>query len=218
MKENKLLKSEEKKGFGQLMINALCPADKRGVRHLILALFALATLAASIGVVIYYICGPMEGYLHADYTDTIYWANATYESGKIIDPDFKYAGILPFSASIWFIPYIAIFGVTMTAQKLGMITYLVLQAAAIWFMLRSFKWSVSGTSFTISAFLLLLSGSEKLREMMWGHVIYYSLAALLLCVGLGLICRFSEAKVKISCSELSLSAKKISSAEKRFCV
>lgn len=177
------------------MMKALCPEDKRGWKNLIFTLLALTTVAATFGVVIYYICGPMEGYLHADYTDTIYWANATYESGKILDPDFKYAGILPFSASIWFIPYIAIFGVTMTAQKLGMITYLVLQAAAIWFMLRSFKWSVASTSLTISAFMLLLSGSDKLREMMWGHVIYYSLAALLLCVGLGLVYRLSEKKL-----------------------
>ena len=186
---------QEKKGFWQIMMKALCPEGKMGWKHLIFALLALATVAATFGVVIYYICGPMEGYLHADYTDTIYWANATYESGKILDPDFKYAGILPFSASIWFIPYIAIFGVTMTAQKLGMITYLVLQGAAIWFMLRSFKWSISSTSLTISAFMLLLSGSDKLREMMWGHVIYYSLAALLLCVGLGLVYRLSEKKL-----------------------
>ena len=182
----------KKKCLWQYLMNALCPEEKRGTRHLIFVLLSLATMVASLGVVIYYICGPMEGYLHADYTDTIYWANASYESGKVLDPDFKYAGILPFSANLWFIPYIAIFGVSMTAHKLGMITYLVLQSAAIWFMLRSFKWSISSTSLTISAFLRLLSGSEKLREMMWGHVIYYSLAVLLLCVGLGLISRLSE--------------------------
>ena len=188
----------EKKSFSDILMKALCPPDKLGMKNLIFTILCLFAALAGLGVVIYYICGPMEGYLHGDYTDTIYWANATLESGKVLDPDFKYAGILPFSANIWFVPYIALFGMTMTAHKLGMITYLILQAAAIWFMLRSFKWSVASTSLTITSVLLLLSGSEKLREMMWGHVIYYSLAALLLCVGLGLVFRLSEARMEFS--------------------
>ena len=44
----------------------------------------------------------------------------------------------------------------------------------------------------ISALLLILSGSEKLREIMWGHVIYYSLALLIICVGTGLVFRFEK--------------------------
>ena len=103
MSKDKTLMPEKKSAL-QLVMNALCPPEKRSAKHLVFVLLALATLAASIGVVIYYICGPMEGYLHGDYTDTIYWANASYESGKILDPNFKYAGILPFSANIWFVP------------------------------------------------------------------------------------------------------------------
>ena len=188
-------KLREKREVWEVLKKAICPPDKRDTKHLIFAVLSLGSMLAAISIVIYYILGPMEGYLHSDYTDTMYWANASLESGKILDPNFRYAGILPFSANIWFIPYIAIFGFGMTAHKLGMITYLVLQSAAVWFMLRSFKWSVSSTSLTISAFLLLLSGSDKLREMMWGHVIYYSLAILLLCVGIGLFCRISEKRV-----------------------
>lgn len=184
--------SKTSKNFIGIITARLCPEGNRTVKNLIFTLISIALAIASLGAVIYYICGPMEGYLHADYTDTIYWANASYESGKILDPDFKYAGILPFSANLWFIPYIAIFGVSMTAHKLGMITFLILLSAAVWFMLRSFKWSVASVSLTLSALLMLLSGSDKLREIMWGHVIYYSLALLLLCVGLGLIARLTE--------------------------
>lgn len=38
----------------------------------------------------------------------------------------------------------------------------------------------------VTALLLLLSSSEKLREIFWGHIIYYSLGILFLLVGLAL--------------------------------
>jgi hypothetical protein len=84
--------------------------------------------------VIYFICGPMEGYLHADFTDTIYWANASLESGKIFDPEFRYAALLPFSANLWFTPLIAVFGVSMTTQVIGMSIFAVIFALSLWFM------------------------------------------------------------------------------------
>ena len=100
--------------------------------------------------------------------------------------------MLPFSASLWFIPIIKLFGVTMRAQIIGMSVFLVLFTTAIWFMCRSMNWSVRATCSMISALLLILSGSEKLREIMWGHVIYYSLALLIICVGTGLVFRFEK--------------------------
>lgn len=172
----------------------LYPNEENGTGNVVLPFILAAIAVACVGLLIYYICGPMEGYLHGDYTDTIYWANASFVSGKVISPDFAYAGILPFSANLWFIPLIAVFGVSMTAQKIGMVIFLLLFVAAIYFMCRSFKWSLSWTSVTVIIMTMLLSGSDKLREIMWGHVIYYSLALLLLIVGLGLVPRLLKVK------------------------
>ena len=153
----------------------------------------LALLAVlSVGIVIRYIAGPMEGYLHSDYTDTIYWAQASFESGTVFNPDFKYAALLPFSANLWFIPLIAVFGVTMKAHVIGMIIFLLLFVGAIYFMCRSFDWSIPWTAVSVIAMVLLLSGSNKLREIMWGHVIYYSLALLLVFFGVGFIARIDK--------------------------
>ena len=163
-------------------------------------IFVLIALAS----VIYFICGPMEGYLHADFTDTIYWANASIESGKVFDPEFRYAALLPFSANLWFMPLIAIFGVSMTAQVIGMTVFAILFALSLWFMCRSFKWSVYATSATVAAVMLLLSLSEKLREIMWGHVIYYSLILTLVFVGLGLAARLLRAKPEKSPKYIAL--------------
>ncbi len=146
----------------------------------------------SLGICLYYIVCLSKGDFHSDCTDSLYWANATVESGKVFDENFRYAAMLPFSASLWFIPIIKLFGVTMRAQIIGMSVFLVLFTTAIWFMCRSMNWSVRATCSMISALLLILSGSEKLREIMWGHVIYYSLALLIICVGTGLVFRFEK--------------------------
>ena len=157
--------------------------------------FALLAVAA----VIYFICGPMEGYVHSDFTDTIYWANASLESGRVFDPNFRYAALLPFSANLWFIPLIAIFGVSMTAQVIGMIIFALIFAASLWFMCRSLEWSVSWSSITVGITMLILSSSVKLREIMWGHVIYYSLILVLLFVGLGLAVRLLRKRTPTLC-------------------
>lgn len=160
-------------------------------KHWISALSVVLAIL-SFGICLYYIVCLSKGDFHSDCTDSLYWANATVESGKVFDENFRYAAMLPFSASLWFIPIIKLFGVTMRAQIIGMSVFLVLFTTAIWFMCRSMNWSVRATCSMISALLLILSGSEKLREFMWGLVIYYSLALLIICVGTGLVFRFEK--------------------------
>lgn len=160
-------------------------------KHWISALSVVLAIL-SLGICLYYIVCLSKGDFHSDCTDSLYWANATVESGKVFDENFRYAAMLPFSASLWFIPIIKLFGVTMRAQIIGMSVFLVLFTTAIWFMCRSMNWSVRATCSMISALLLILSGSEKLREIMWGHVIYYTLALLIICVGTGLVFRFEK--------------------------
>lgn len=158
------------------------------------ALTFVAVIAAivSFGICLYYILYPSQGYFHSDCTDSLLWANATVESGNVFDENFRYAAMLPFSSSLWYVPLISIFGMTMNVQLVGMAIFLVLFTAAIYFMCRSFGWSVAASCGMISALLLGLSGSDKLREIMWGHVIYYSLALIVICVALGLCQRLSK--------------------------
>jgi len=171
---------------------------KWGIAYTVFAgIVALLTLVC-LGLIVGYIVGPMEGYLHADYTDTIYWANASFESGKVFNPDFKYAALLPFSANLWFIPLIALFGVSMKTQVIGMIVFLIVFAASMYFMFRSFGWSIPWTGTAIIITTLLMSGSDKLREMMWGHVIYYSLALVLFCLGIGAVKRLSDMRLSLN--------------------
>ena len=151
-------------------------------------------VALILGSVIYYILFPSKGYFHADCADTIYWANASVEAGRTFDPSFYYAALLPFGTSLWLIPLIKLFGMTFAVHITGMIIFALVFSAAILYMGKQLAWSKAWALYMMAAMLLLLSGSEKLREIMWGHVIYYSLGLLLLILGLALLCRSDNGK------------------------
>lgn len=161
----------------------------------LLLFFGVMAGVLGLYTVLYYIIGPSEGYLHSDCTDSLFWALATHESGEVVSPDFHYAAILPFGASVWYIPLISLFGVSMKTQIIGMVIFALLFALSIVFLCRSLKWSWPASFVAMSAVLLAVSGSDKLREIMWGHTIYYSLGLLLLFFGLGLAIRVMECRL-----------------------
>ncbi|MBO5269233.1 MAG: hypothetical protein J6B77_00500 [Clostridia bacterium] len=159
----------------------------RKVKNLLPLILCAAAALFAFALAVYFIVGPAEGYFHADCTDTILWAQATFDSGKVFNPDFNYAALLPFGANLWLVPLIAIFGVTMQTHVIGMIIFAVLFMGAIVFLLRRMKWSYPWTLGTAAMIFMILSSSEKLREIMWNHVIYYSLGLLLFFFMLALV-------------------------------
>ncbi len=157
------------------------------------ALIATLPLFAALYLAFYYIYGPGEGFFHSDCTDTMYWANAAIEGNGIFDPQYNYAALLPFS-TVWIMqPLIKLFGFGMTAHNLGMAIFAVLFAGGIYFCARSAKFSHLWSSTAVFAVFMLLSCSDKLCEMMWGHTIYYSLGLVLMFYLLGLGMRFCDA-------------------------
>jgi hypothetical protein len=137
----------------------------------------------------YYIIFPSRGEFHADCTDTLMWAEATYDSGKIFNEDFEYACLLAFGGQWIMVPLIAVFGVTMKTQILGMYIFFIIFMVSLFAMLKMMKIPTSWSMLTLSVTMLMLSCSKKLREIFWGHVIYYSLGMLYAFVGLALIFR-----------------------------
>ena len=160
------------------------------------ALLAALPLLAALYLAFYYIYGPGEGFFHSDCTDTMYWANAAIEGNGIFDDQYNYAALLPFS-TVWIMqPLIRIFGFGMTAHNLGMAIFAVIFAGGVYFCARSANLSHLWSSTAVFAVFMILSCSDKLREMMWGHTIYYSLGLVLMffLIGLGLrLCDALEA-------------------------
>ncbi len=145
-------------------------------------LFAVAVV--TIG---YYILFPARGYFHADCADTILWAQAAYDGGGLLNPDFHYACFLPIGGQLLMLPFIPLFGVSMTTHTIGMMLFLLLFAAALLFLFRQLTQSTAFSAAASGVVLLILAGSDKLREIFYGHVIYYSLGMLFLIVSLGLV-------------------------------
>ncbi len=159
---------------------------------ILFAAVAAIPLIAALYLAFYYIYGPGEGYFHSDCTDTMYWANAALEGNGIFDDQYNYAALLPFS-TVWIMqPLIMIFGFGMTAHNLGMAIFAVIFAGSIYFCARSASLSHLSSSLAVFAVFMVLSCSDKLREMMWGHTIYYSLCLVLLFFLIGLGIRFCD--------------------------
>ena len=167
---------------------------------------ASAFAAASLAAVIYYIIYPSAKYFHADCSDTILWAQASYDSGSLFNKDFGYAAMLPFGGTMLMIPFIGIFGVSMTTQHIGMVLFTLLFFASAFLLCRTLKFSLPVSLTAVSVFATVLCASEKMREIFYEHVIYYSIGALIVFVLLSLLIRFNEAFEKSDAKKLLLIA------------
>lgn len=177
------------------------PCESRGSEKKLLAKFIkapnavfeiIATVAFMIlglWTLLYYITGPALGYFHSDCSDSLLWSRVMLESGEILSEDFAYAAILPFGSPIWMVPILKLFGYTMKAHVISMCVFTVIFLFSALFMFRSMKWRYSMSAGAVFCLSMLLSGSVKLREIMWEHVIYYSLGILFLMLLLGLVFR-----------------------------
>ncbi len=149
-------------------------------------------LAVSVFLIGYYTLFPSRGYFHSDTTDSLMWAVASNESGSLFNEDFNYACLLPFSTSLIMTALIPLFGVTMTTHVLSMLIFFLLFTAALVWLLRKLDWSWNWVAFGVFVELMICSGSEKLREIFWGHSIYYSLGVFFIFVGLALLFRHMD--------------------------
>lgn len=161
-------------------------------KTLVLAVAAIFA-AASLATVIYYIIYPSEAFFHADCSDTILWAEASYDSGSLFNPDFGYAAMLPFGGTMLMIPFIGIFGVSMTTHHIGMVLFTLLFFASVFLLCRSLKFSYPLSLSAVGILAMTLCASAKLREIFYEHVIYYSISVLILCVLLSLLIKFKAA-------------------------
>ena len=149
----------------------------------------ILALAPGLILILYYIIGPAAGYMTSDCTDSLRWAQATLESGKLISDEFYYAAILPFGGNLIFLPFVAMFGYSMTAQICGLVVFVLLFAAALYYVARGMNFDCTVSAAFVSVVMLIMSSSPKLREIMWEHIFYYNLGLLFFCFGFGLALR-----------------------------
>jgi len=162
--------------------------SKKGI-SVINAVLPLLILAVGVGTVLYYIIGVSKYFMTSDSVDSLFWAQASFESGKLISDDFNYAAILPFGGNLLFYPFIAIFGFGLKAQIAGLSVFALMLAAAMYYMATGIGLNRYASASLVSVTFLIMSSSAKLREIMWEHVFYYNLGILFFCIGIGLVSR-----------------------------
>lgn len=135
-----------------------------------------AILIAGFLLVVFFIFTRERVDYNLDYTDSLIWAAASVESHSLINPDFWYAYIIPFSGSLLMIPLVKIFGVTYLAHELGMTLFALVFTVSILFGGRAIGLTYRKSAFMTALLLMLLMSSTTTRMIFFGHVIHYSLA------------------------------------------
>lgn len=161
-------------------------ADKLNIKTVI----SVISIAVAALTVIYYMLGPSEGYLHSDCVDTMTWAQATIDSGKLFSTTFCYPYLLPFGATFLVYPFMLFLGFTMFAYRFAMLVFMLLFGLGIYFTARGLGWSRNSGLIAVTLELITVSSSGKLRELFWEHIIHYSLGAFLAFVLLALTFAF----------------------------
>lgn len=158
-------------------------------RRTLLFWLAVGWFVLAMAGALYYIWGPMRIDFNSDYSDTLMWAQAAYDSGRLIDPAFNYATFMPFGGQLLMLPFIPLTGVSVTTHCIGMALFALLFAGGLLFLLRSIPWDWAESLAAAGGVMALLLIGGKLREMFYGHIIYYSLGLLFLFLVSGLLLR-----------------------------
>lgn len=166
--------------------------DLKKLKSRSLLVLSVAFALGAIGTVLYYIFFPSAAFFHSDCADTILWTQASVEGKTLFNPDFGYAALLPFGGTAVMIPLVAIFGVGMTAQRVGMAIFTLLFFAAVFYLCKTMKLGLNRSLFAVGTLALTLCASAKMREIFYEHVIYYSIGILIICVLLSLYLRVTE--------------------------
>ena len=115
--------------------------------------------------------------MQSDVADTLLWAEAVYNSGSLVDPAHFYPYVIPFGGQLLMVPFYHFFGFSLTTLRLGMtVFFMLLSSLLVLFFRRVVTPSLPGSLFGAGCVLMLFLNNKKLREIMYAHVIYYSLA------------------------------------------
>lgn len=149
-------------------------------RRLFGSLFSAAVLIFALTAVMVYLWGELFiAEFQSDVTDTLLWARETAESGRLVNPDFFYPYAIPFGGNLLLLPFYKLFGLSVTAMRAGMTVFtLLLTFALLLFFDKAVFRSHAPAALSSGVVLLIFLTNTKLREIMYGHIIHYSLAVL----------------------------------------
>ena len=153
----------------------------------LLTIIGVLLMAAALFTVIRFIWSDLYiAEFDTDNVETLMWARATLETGRMIDPDFYYwSTLIPAGGNLFLAPFVKAFGVGMTAQRVGYTVLAVLFAALLVFALQTCLSSWDLAMIGGGLIMLFTAATETLRDIYWAIIVYYSLSSfiILMCIG-----------------------------------
>ena len=95
---------------------------KRLMKYISYTMFFLVVIS-SVFCVFTYTRG-INPYDTWDFSEGVFWAEATIKAKSIINPEYSYYYFLPFGSNLIMIPFVLLYGTTLLANQLGMLPYL----------------------------------------------------------------------------------------------
>ena len=153
----------------------------------LLTIIGVLLIAAALFTVIHFIWSDLYiAEFDADNAETVIWTQVTLETERLIDPDFFYSSqMIPVGGNLFFIPFVKAFGVGITALRAGYTVFAVLFAALLTLALRVLQPSWDLAMIGSGLIMICTTATETLRDIIWAHSVYYSLAVVcgLMCIG-----------------------------------
>ena len=160
----------------------------------LLTIIGVLLMGAALFTVIHFIWSDFYvAVFDSDDAEIAIWSQATIESGYLLDPDYRYYGVLlPFAGNLFFAPFIKALGMGITALRAGYTVLAVIFAALLVFALRALLPSWDLAMIGCGLIMICTTSSEYVRDIYWEIMVYYSLSSfvILMCIGsLGLYLR-----------------------------
>ena len=130
--------------------------------------------------------------IQSDTVETLFWAEAARDSGGPFGSTFHYSYFIPFGGSLLIRPFLSLFGMNLAAHRAGMSLFVLIFAFACYRLFRSFRWSRAEGLLASTLLFAVAAASLKMREIYFGHVIYYSLGTVFLFLGCALAPDFED--------------------------
>ena len=150
-------------------------------------LVSILVMAAALFTVIHFIWSDLYlAEFDTDNAGTAIWGQMTLDTGRLIDPDYFYYGMLiPVGGNLFFAPFVKAFGMGVTALRAGYTVLAVLFAALLVLALRACLSSWNLAMIGSGLIMIFTTATERLRDIIWAHSVYYGVSAffLLMCIG-----------------------------------
>ena len=141
---------------------------------------AVVFLAAVAAAMRWLWSGVFLSEIQADTVETLFWAEVARESRGLFGSTFHYPYFIPFGGNLLVRPFVSIFGMHLAAHRAGMSLFVPIFAVACYGLFRSFRWNRRESLLSSALLFAVAVASPKMREIYFGHVIYYSLATVFL--------------------------------------